>query len=46
MGVKLDKGTILEMLYDFRWNSMTVEEISDKYGIPESTVTKVVYYVR
>ena len=39
--VSIDRGTISQIKYDYRAVSMTVEEIAEKYGIPESMVSKI-----
>jgi hypothetical protein len=40
-GMTLDKGTIRMILDDYRYSELSVEQLSDKWGLPESTIFRV-----
>ena len=40
-GMTLDKGTIRMILDDYRYSEFSVEQLSDKWGLPESTIFRV-----
>lgn len=46
MGIKhpmvtLDKGTIGMIRDDYRYSKLSISELSDKWGLPESTISRV-----
>ena len=42
--IKLDKGTIMEIIAAYRKNLYTNEELAEMFGIPESYVNKILRY--
>lgn len=40
--VQLDRGTISEILYDYRHVTGDTEQLAEKYGIPETLITRIV----
>ena len=42
--IKLDKGTILEIIAMYKTGAYTNEEIGEEFGIPESCVNKILRY--